>query len=67
MKTVGPLALALAWELPVIKIQCSRCGKEFSPPMPELPADGFNLCSDCTKFLGSSFLLWLRTKIRNWL
>jgi hypothetical protein len=34
--------------------------------MAELPADGFNLCDDCTKSLVSTFFLRLKANIRNW-
>jgi DNA-directed RNA polymerase subunit RPC12/RpoP len=50
----------------VVEIRCSRCGKEFNQPMAELPADGFNLCDDCTKSLVSTFFLRLKANIRNW-
>lgn len=50
----------------MLKIRCSRCEKAFSHPVPELPADGFNLCSDCTKFLASTFFARLRANISKW-
>jgi hypothetical protein len=50
----------------VLTIRCSRCGKDFSHAMPELPADGFNLCGDCTKLLASTFFLRLKAMIANW-
>jgi hypothetical protein len=62
----GPVSqkAASSSEFSVVKIRCSRCGKEFSHPMPELPADGFNLRGDCTKSVVSTFFLRLKNRIR---
>jgi NAD-dependent SIR2 family protein deacetylase len=51
----------------VLKMNCTRCGKEWNHPMPELPSAGkFYLCGDCAKFFVSAYFLRLKARIASW-